>query len=63
MLVCFRLISLKFSNFEFEMGQDSTNNDDKDAGQVTEYDMDKLRSTIKQFVREWAIEVKNIFLI
>ena len=39
------------------MDQDSYNNDDKDASQVTEYDMDKLRSTIKQFVREWAIEV------
>ena len=41
------------------MDQDSYNNDDKDASQVTDYDMDKLRSTIKQFVREWAIEVKH----
>jgi hypothetical protein len=54
--MCFKLISLKY-------GQDSSNNvnyddKDKDIGQITEYDMDKLRSTIKQFVREWAIEVK-----
>ncbi|CAG8542116.1 10962_t:CDS:2 [Diversispora eburnea] len=32
--------------------------DDKDSksSQVTEFDMDKLRSTIKQFVREWSLE-------
>ncbi|RGB26189.1 S-adenosylmethionine-dependent methyltransferase [Rhizophagus diaphanus] len=36
----------------------SSNNDNDDKEQVTEYDMDKLRSTIKQFVREWAIEGK-----
>jgi len=25
--------------------------------EITEYDFDKLRSTIKQFVRDWSIEV------
>ncbi|CAG8579542.1 7898_t:CDS:2 [Funneliformis caledonium] len=37
-------------------GEETSFNNDKDVDQVTEFDMDKLRSTIKQFVREWAIE-------
>ncbi|CAG8720414.1 8928_t:CDS:2, partial [Racocetra fulgida] len=35
---------------------------DKDSStqfQITDFDMDKLRSTIKQFVREWAAEGQN----
>lgn len=44
--------------WNFQKG--SSNNDNDDKEQVTEYDMDKLRSTIKQFVREWAIEVNSI---
>src|SRR5882757_6550383 len=28
----------------------------------TDFDMDKLRSTIKQFVRDWSEEVSNLIL-
>ncbi|CAG8683221.1 17001_t:CDS:10, partial [Acaulospora morrowiae] len=31
-------------------------NKESTASQVTEFDMDKLRSTIKQFLREWSLE-------
>ncbi|RIB25886.1 hypothetical protein C2G38_2012776 [Gigaspora rosea] len=37
------------SNFQYEK-------DSSTHSQITEFDMDKLRSTIKQFVREWAAE-------
>ncbi|CAG8602709.1 17165_t:CDS:10, partial [Dentiscutata erythropus] len=36
-------------NFQYEK-------DSSTHSQITEFDMDKLRSTIKQFVREWAAE-------
>lgn len=34
----------------------------KNRYKPTEFDMDKLRSTIKQFVRDWSEEVSFIFL-
>ncbi|CAG8521620.1 3339_t:CDS:2 [Acaulospora colombiana] len=45
-----------------EPNSNLNNNDDHNKGsrisQVTEFDMDKLRSTIKQFLREWSSEGK-----
>ncbi|KAG9301652.1 hypothetical protein G9A89_016722 [Geosiphon pyriformis] len=40
-------------NSELLYGDD---NNDGALSQITDFDMDKLRSTIKQFVRDWAIE-------
>ena len=33
--------------------------DENTQDEITEYDFDKLRSTIKQFVRDWSIEVRH----